>query len=306
LTLYIQTPTVTSKIGQSNKRKVFLKLESLQPSGSFKLRGVSRYCEVRHAEGAKRFVSSSGGNAGLAVAYAGAALGVPVSVYVPLTTSERAKTFIREAGASVTAIGENWAQANAAALANMRNGDSFVHPFDDPLLWQGHGTMVDELVQQISKPDVIVCSVGGGGLLCGVVEGLRRNGWSDVPVIAVETHGAASYSAALKAGYPVDVSPINTVATSLGAPSVCKQALTWSRIHKIFSLVVDDGEAVKGSIELLREHRILTEPACGASIAALLQGLDIIEGANSVAVVVCGGVGTSAQNLAELLPGYLV
>lgn len=302
--LYIETPISTSRIGAHPGRTVHLKLESLQPSGSFKLRGVSRFCEARVAQGAKRLVSSSGGNAGMAVAYVGAMLGVPVSVFVPETTSARAKALIQGAGATLTIVSGNWGQAHEAALADVGPEDAMVHPFDDPLLWEGHATLVDELAHQIQKPQAIVCAVGGGGLLCGVVEGLHRNGWEDVPVVAVETRGAASLAAAIQADKPVDVSPISTVATSLGAPIICEQALRWSRRHPIVSVVVEDDEAICGSLALLRSHRILTEPACGAAIAALGKSLPLINDAASVAVVVCGGVGTDEQQLAAWMSRF--
>ncbi len=299
MALHIQTPTISTQLAQREGRQVLLKLDLLQPSGSFKLRGISRFCETKLTEGAKRFVCSSGGNAGLAVAYAGAALGVPVSVFVPETTTARAIGLIRDTGATVTVVGANWAQANQVALNSVAAGDAFAHPFDHPLLWDGHASMIDELVQQTSKPDAIICSVGGGGLLCGVVKGLRRNDWDDVPVVAVETKGAACYAAALQHGHPVDVSPISTVASSLAAPTVCEQAFAYSKVHNIVSLVIDDNEAIKGSLALLTQHRMVTEPACGASIAALWSGLDLLDNAKTVVVIVCGGVGTTAQQLLD-------
>lgn len=302
--LFIETPTITSRLGVHPGRVVYLKLESLQPSGSFKLRGVSRFCEARVAQGAKRLVSSSGGNAGLAVAHVGAMLGVPVSVFVPETTSARARALIQGAGATLTIVGDNWVQAHAAALAAIGPEDAMVHPFDDPLLWEGHATLVDELARQIPKPQAMVCAVGGGGLLCGVVEGLHRNGWEDVPVIAVETRGAASLSAAMQADKLVDVSPITTIATSLGAPIVCEQALQWSKRHPVVSVVVEDDEAIQGSLALLRSHRVLTEPACGAAIAVLGKDVPSINNAASVAVVVCGGVGTDEQQLAAWMARF--
>lgn len=299
LALHIQTPSIASNIGKIAGRSVFLKLDLLQPSGSFKLRGIGHFCETKLAQGSKRFVSSSGGNAGLAVAYAGATLGVPVLVYVPETTSARAIGLIREAGAELKVVGANWAQAHRAALDNLQVSDTYVHPFDHPLLWEGHASLVDELVQQTAKPDAIVCSVGGGGLLSGVIEGLHRNGWTDVPVVAVETKGAACYAEAIQHGHPVELTHISTVASSLAAPTVCEQAFKYAKEHNIISLVIEDSEAVKGSLALLDQHRLLTEPACGASIAALWSGLEVLEKAKTVVVVACGGVGATAEQLLE-------
>ena len=187
--LHIQTPLFKSQaLSIHAGRSVWLKLEALQPCGSFKLRGIGYACQEYARRGANRFISSSGGNAGIAVAYAGRHLSIPVVVVVPETATERAKKLIRQEGAEVIVHGASWQEANALALSMVKATDAFLHPFDDPLLWQGHATLIDEVALG-NKPEAVVLSVGGGGLLCGVVEGLHRNHWGDVPVIAVETRG---------------------------------------------------------------------------------------------------------------------
>ena len=188
--LHANTPLVESRpLSLSAGRAVWLKLDALQASGSFKLRGVGHACETHHARGARRFVSSSGGNAGLAVAYAGRQLGVPVTVVVPQTTSDRARALLQQEGAEVVVHGASWHEANELALSLLTPNDAFIHPFDDPLLWAGHASLVDEVIGAGLVPDAVVLSVGGGGLLCGVAEGLRRHGLDHVPIIAVETDG---------------------------------------------------------------------------------------------------------------------
>ena len=202
MSLSINTPLLESlPLSQLNHTRVWLKMEALQPSGSFKIRGVGHACETHYAHGARRFISSSGGNAGLAVAYAGRQLGVPVVVVVPETTSDRARQLLALEGAEVRVHGGSWAEANDLALSLLTDNDAFIHPFDDPLLWQGHATMIDEVVAAGVRPDAVVLSVGGGGLLAGVAEGLLRNGLADVPLFAVETAGMASYQAALAVLY---------------------------------------------------------------------------------------------------------
>ena len=109
--------------------------------------------------------------------------------------------------------------------------DYFIHPFDDPIIWQGHASMIDEIALSGAKPEAVVLSVGGGGLLCGVIEGLKRNNWSDVPIVAVETEGAESYAASVREGYLVELTAITSIATSLGARQVCNQAYMWSKKH---------------------------------------------------------------------------
>ena len=144
---------------------------------------------------------------------------------------------------------------------------AFIHPFDDPLLWQGHASLIDEVVISGFKPDAIVLSVGGGGLLAGVCEGLARNDWADVPVFAVETDGAASLAAAMASKAPTALPAVTSVATSLGAKQVCQQAFELSQQRPIHSHVVTDAQALDACERFLLDHRILVEPACGAALA---------------------------------------
>lgn len=287
--LHIQTPLIESRpLSLTAGSAVWLKLEALQPCGSFKLRGVGQACEVHHARGARHLVSSSGGNAGLAVAYAGRQLGMAVTVVVPQTTSERARELLRLEDAKLVVHGSSWQEANAHAQTLLGPGDAFIHPFDDPLLWAGHASMVDEVAATGLKPDAVVLSVGGGGLLSGVVQGLQRNGWHDVPVLAAETEGAASLHAAMAAGHTVELPSLSSVATSLGAKRVAEQALACTREHPVHSHLVSDREALLACERLLHDHRLLVEPACGAALA-LLERPEALAGYGRVLVIVCGG-----------------
>ena len=298
--LHIETPLLESQcLSILTGRPVWLKMEALQPPGSFKIRGIGFACQEYARRGANRFISSSGGNAGIAVAYAGRHLSIPVVVVVPETTTERAKNLIRQEGAEVVVHGASWQEANALALSMVKATDAFLHPFDDPLLWQGHATMIDEVAQAGVKPDAVVLSVGGGGLLCGVVEGLHRNHWGDVPVIAVETEGADSFAQSVAAGYRVELPAIKSLATSLGARQVCEQAFSWSKQHPIQSIVVSDTAAVSACIRFMDDHRLVVEPACGAALAVVYDHAKEIEPFKSVLVIVCGGVTTSIEQLRQ-------
>jgi L-serine/L-threonine ammonia-lyase len=297
MALHVTTPLLESDAYGRPGQRLWLKLEALQPSGSFKLRGVGHACEVLASRGARRLLSSSGGNAGLAVAHAGRRLGLPVTIVVPETTLERPKALIRRQGAEVIVHGESWMEANEHLLSLRRQDDAFVHPFDDPLLWAGHATMIDEVAAQGPRPDAVVLSVGGGGLLCGVLEGMHAHGWEDVPVVAVETEGAASLAAAMAAGAPVTLPAITSVATSLGARRVSDRAFEWTRRHPVLSAVVRDEEAVRACLDFADDHRIVVEPACGAALAvAIGRSLPALREAADVLVIVCGGVcATHAQ-----------
>ena len=288
--LHLDTPLVESQpLSLAAGRSVWLKLDALQPPGSFKIRGVGHACEHHHAAGATRFVSSSGGNAGLAVAYAGRRLGMPVVVVVPQTTTPRALDLLRQEGAEVIVHGASWQEANELALSLVGPTDAFIHPFDDPLLWEGHASLIDEVAQAGLTPDAVVLCVGGGGLLCGIAEGMQRNGWGHVPIIAVETHGAASLHDAMRAGELVTLDRIATVATSLGARRVAARALSWTVERAVTSVLVSDASALRACERFLDDHRLLVEPACGASLALAYEHATHLDGYDTVLIIACGG-----------------
>ncbi|WP_051000186.1 pyridoxal-phosphate dependent enzyme [Sinorhizobium fredii] len=110
-----------------------------------------------------------------------------MAVFVPETTTERAKSLIRQEGAEVFVHGASWHEANERALKPVDADTAFIHPFDDPILWTGHATMIDEVVRAGAAFDAVVLSVGRGGLLSGVADRLARNGLQDIPIIAAET-----------------------------------------------------------------------------------------------------------------------
>lgn len=294
--LHIETPLFESRtmsIGAG--RTVWLKLETAQPPGSFKIRGIGHACQEYVRRGVRRFIASSGGNAGIAVAYAGRHLSIPVVVVVPETTTSTAKALIEQEGAEVIVHGAAWHEANELALSMVREDDAFLHPFDDPLIWQGHSSLVDEVVASGVRPDALILSVGGGGLLSGVVEGLHRHAWFDVPVIAVETKGADAFSQSVQAGHRIKMAAITSVATSLGAAQVCEQAFSCSQNHPVRNVVVSDRAAVSACQRFLADHRVVVEPACGASLAVIYDKAPELEEFNSVLVVVCGGAAASVE-----------
>jgi L-serine/L-threonine ammonia-lyase len=296
--LHIETPLLESRsLSTLSGKTIWLKMETSQPPGSFKIRGIGLACEEYARRGATRFISSSGGNAGIAVAYAGRHLRIPVTVVVPETTSEHAKALIRLENGEVIVHGASWQEANARAQSMIAARTAFIHPFDDPLLWRGHAGMIDEVTRAGIKPDAVVLSVGGGGLLCGVVEGLRRNGMENVPVIAVETAGADSFAQSLAAGHRITLAAITSIATSLGARQVCEQAFRCSTLHAVKSAVVSDAASVFACKRFLDEHRVLVEPACGASLALLYERSAALESFGTLLVIVCGGVTATTDQL---------
>lgn len=297
--LHLHTPvmesiTINTRVGLH----AHLKMECYQPVGSFKIRGIGSLCQGAVEAGKSRLVSSSGGNAGLAAAYAGRQLGVQVTVVVPETTSGTARARITAEGAEVIVHGAVWNEADQRAREIVAaGGAAYIHPFDDPAIWSGHATMIDEAAGQCPKPDVVVVAVGGAGLMCGVVEGMHRVGWADVPVLAVETEGAASFAESVRAGELRRLPEISSIAKTLGALQVTAQALEWTRKHHIEPVIVSDADAVDACLRFADDLRVIVEPACGAALSLLYRQSAHLRHYRSALVIVCGGAGTTIEQL---------
>ncbi|XP_037773197.1 serine dehydratase-like, partial [Penaeus monodon] len=215
--LHIVTPLIPSAaLSQLCGRQVLLKLENCQPSGSFKIRGIGNFVQKSKERGCKQVVSSSGGNAGMASAYVAKMLGLPATIVIPESTPKLMISRLEEEEAKVMVHGRIWNLAHEKALEIAASGNScLVHPYDHEEIWEGHSTIVTEILQQTkAKPAAIVLSVGGGGLLCGVLKGLHKHD-VDIPVVAMETQGAHAFNAALKAGKPVSIGDITSIAKTL-------------------------------------------------------------------------------------------
>ncbi len=297
--LHTITPLWESRpISAAAGLKVWLKMEALQPSGSFKARGMGEACLVAREAGAQRVVCASGGNAGYAVAYAGQQLHLDVTIIVPQTTPARSRELIQSTSAQLLVHGSAWdeAYAHAVTLAE-QTGAINIHPFDDPRVWRGHASLVREIAEAGIRPGAMVLSVGGGGLLCGVAEGLHSLGWTDVPIVAVETDGAASFAQSVQASRLVTLDRITSIATTLGARTVAQQALDWTRRHPIVPWVISDRAAVDACLRFADDHRVLVEPACGAALAAGYLRAPALIDRDPVVIVVCGGVGVTRELL---------
>lgn len=299
MSLHIRTPLLETGAGYSaSGRPLLLKMEALQPSGSFKLRGIGRLCEAEVASGARAIYCASGGNAGIAAAHAGRALGVPVTIVVPETTGADVRARIEAVGAAVLVHGAAFDEADAfARQAASAERAAYVHPFDHPLLWEGHAGLIDEVVEAGRTFDCVVTSVGGGGLMCGIIEGLRRNGLSEVPVLAVETEGAASLAESLKAGERVTLPAITSIATSLGARRIAERAFEDAASHPVISLTVTDKDAVSAVIRFANAFRVLVEPACGAALSVADVHAERLARYQNPLIVVCGGIAVSLDKI---------
>ncbi|XP_057715008.1 serine dehydratase-like isoform X2 [Corythoichthys intestinalis] len=292
---------------------VYLKMENSQPSGSFKIRGIGYLCQ-QLASQAKGFVCSSGGNAGMAAAYVTRKMGAPATIIVPSSTPHLFVQRLKDQCATVKIIGKVWDDANAEALRLVKTeGLAYVPPFDHPLIWKGHSSVILEVAASLGpnvKPGAVLTSVGGGGLLCGLVEGLKDAGWMDVPIIAMETVGADCLNASVKAGRIVTLDDITSEAKCLGAKTVCTKAFEYCQSNeiKIISEVVTDQQALHAVETFLDEERVLVEMACGATLAAIYSGvvqrlqeegrLPPLMG--PLLVIVCGGSNIDTEQLSIL------
>ncbi|XP_054851692.1 serine dehydratase-like [Eublepharis macularius] len=305
---HVVTPVLESvALSQAAGSRVYMKMENVQPTGSFKIRGIGYFCQEVAKKGCQHLVCSSGGNAGLAAAYAAKKLGIPATIIVPECSAPSTVKKLEKLGAEVEIFGKVWDDANDRALALAKEGGWVnIHPFDHPSVWKGHGSLVKELKDSLdAKPGAIILSVGGGGLLAGVVSGLQEGGWLDVPIVAVETRGADSFSAAIQAGRLVTLPDITSVAKCLGAKTVAQRALECASEWPIISHVLDDVEAVKAVEQFLDDERMLVEPACGASLALLYSGHiqrlqeegRLSRTLDSIVVIVCGGSSIQMEGL---------
>jgi threonine dehydratase len=266
---------------------VRLALECLQHTGSFKARGAANFIGFHREAGtlpAAGVTIASGGNAGLACAWAARDAGVRATVYVPAAAPAVKVAGLRRLGAEVRAGGSEYAEAAAACAAfAAESGALASHAYDHPLIAAGAGTLLEEIREQVPGLDTVVVAVGGGGLLAGVATAAHEHG---IRVVAVEPAECRAFDAALEAGEPVDVPVRSIAADSLGARRVTPLALTAAREGDVRSVLVDDDAIVAARRALWRDFRLAVEHGAAAAMAGVERyGPEPDE---VVAVVLCG------------------
>ncbi|AWW41186.1 MULTISPECIES: threonine/serine dehydratase [Streptomyces] len=284
----LRTPTVPSP-GLSGLLgvPVTAKLELLQRTGSFKARGATaKLLSLSEAERAAGVVAVSGGNHGIALAVMAAALDVKATVVMPRSAPTRAVEIAREAGATVR-ITEDMGGAFRLVTELRDEGLTLVHPFDDPLVVAGQGTVGLEFADDADEVTDVLVSIGGGGLIAGVAAALRARR-PGVRIWGVETEGAEAMSEALRAGGPVQV-PLSSISSTLSAPTV--SALTYDHVSALVTevLVVPDRDAVRGCLDLAEHAKVWAEPAAGCLLPAARQVVERVGEDCRIGLVVCGG-----------------
>ena len=262
-----------------------LKLELMQHSGSFKARGAFANLLLRDVPAAG-VAAASGGNFGAAVACAAKRLGIPARIFVPTISSPAKVAKIRDYGADLAIVGQDYDDALAACNAwAQETGALQVHAFDQTETILGQGTVGAELSEQVPGLDTVITGVGGGGLIGGVAAWFAGK----ARVVGVEPEGAPTLTEAMRAGCPVDAPVGSVAADSLAPRRVGDLAFPIARAYVDPVICVTDEEIERAQATLWQSLRIIAEPGGSAAFAALLSGRYTPKPDERVAVVVSGG-----------------
>ncbi|CAL9731565.1 hypothetical protein MOUN0_M00386 [Monosporozyma unispora] len=327
--VYNKTPLLRQIFPGNNLPQFFLKYECLQPSGSFKSRGIGNLI-LKNAiriqkEGKKipQVFASSGGNAGFAAATACQRLSLPCTVVVPTATKQRMVEKIKNTGAKVIINGNHWKEADMHLKGKIMDQIDqssiepiYVHPFDNPTIWEGHSSMVDEIMETLNEQNVninnvkgIVCSVGGGGLYNGIIQGLEKyNLATEIPIVGVETTGCHVFNTSMKLGKQVEFEKITSIATSLGTASISRQTFEYAHKYNTKSVVVDDTKVIETCLRYTQDFNMVAEPAMGASLH-MAYNVNLLEKAlgnklspkDVILIIACGGSSNTVQDLEQTL-----
>lgn len=264
--------------------RVFLKLESLQHTGSFKPRGAFN-CVLNSTVPPAGLIAASGGNHGAAVAYAAQQLGLPAEIFVPTISPRNKVERLRQYGATVNVTGRDFAEALAASKERAaQTGALSIHAYDDPHVLAGQGTLAMEWEQQVRGLETVLIAVGGGGLIGGVASWYQER----VRVIGVEPEHAPTLHRALEAGRPVDVDVSGVAADSLGARRAGDLMFPIAQTFVDRVVLVSDDQIVAAQKALWQKLRIVAEPGGATALAALLSGAYTPQPGERVGVVICG------------------
>lgn len=290
-------PTVALDHRPGQDGRVFLALEYLQHTGSFKARGAQNFILAHREAGTlperAGITIASGGNAGVACAWAARQHGVRATVFLPTTAPAVKVARLRAYGADVRLVGAQYADALAACEQfAATTGALASHAYDHPYIAAGAGTLLEEIRAQIPDLDTVVVVVGGGGLFAGVATAAQEHG---IRTVAVEPERCRALNAAIEAGEPVDVELDSVAADSLGARRASPMALAAANRGLVESVLVTDAELIAARQFLWDHHRIAVEHGTAAALAALPTA------GKNVCVVLCG----ANTDPADLVPGRI-
>lgn len=294
-----RTPlSASASLSERLRTNVYVKLEVFQKTGSFKVRGAfNKALSLRPEERGRGIVGVSGGNHAQAVAYVARALGLKALLLMPESTPRNYVDATRGYGAEIK-FAPNASAAFAAVAEYEKEGWAYVHPFDDPLVMAGQGTVGLEILDDVPQVTDVIVSIGGGGLMGGVATAVKSLKPS-VRVWGVETEGADCMSKSIIAGQVVTLDAITSVARTLGAPSPTERTLEMAKRLLENVTVVPDREAVSAMKFILERLKILTEPAASCTLAAADRLRDNFSSERHVVLVLCGG-NISVEDVARI------
>lgn len=283
-----RTPVFEADAGKA-PGQLWFKCEFMQHTGTFKARGAfNRVLAARESGELKDdvgIVVASGGNAGLANAYAAAQLGVPATVFVPETAPAVKVKTLKASGASVVQRGTEYAEAFEAALVYAaETGAVYCHAYDQAEIAAGAGTIGSELLEQVGGIDTVVVAVGGGGLMAGIAAAVEGH----AKVLGVEPDNAPTLYSALAAGAPVDVAVSGLAADSLGARQIGRIGFEVAVRTGVRTVLVSDDDIAAARSLLWEQYRIVVEHGAAAAFAAVNAGAYVPAEGERVAVILCG------------------
>ena len=274
--------------GEEGSRFTF-KLENLQVTGSFKARGAVNNMLFLHKDRVRLgLVTASGGNHGLGVAYAGRVAEAPVTIYLPANVPPAKAAKLERWGARIVWEGEVWDDANAAAMeAARREGMAYVHPFADPHVIAGQGTLGLEVLADAPETDLVLVAIGGGGLISGVSSAVKERS-PRTRVVGIEPVGAAKILESLRAGRVVELAGVSTAANTLAPRRSHEMNFEIIRRNVDDVVLVTDEEMFEAARWLWFEMGIAAELSGAAAVAAVLSGKVSLQGIRSACAIVCG------------------
>src|SRR4051794_32302608 len=266
-----------------------LKLENLQVTGSFKVRGAfNTLLQAPPSTRESGVVTASGGNHGVAVAYAAQRLGLPATVYLPATASADRVARVTALHADVMQHGRAWDDAHARALQHAAGGALYVHPFDAEQTLVGQATLGLELLEDVPDLDLVLIAIGGGGLIGGMAAAIKQRR-PDVRIIGVEPGGAPAMLRSVEAGRGVNPPEGRTLAGTPAPRAVSERTLALAQRYVDDIVLVDDSAMIAAMRWLWTESNQLVEPAGAAVIAAILDGVAMLGAARAPVALICGG-----------------
>lgn len=269
--------------------ELVLKLELLQVTGSFKARGATNCLLATPEDRIQRgIVAASGGNHGLAVARAGALAGVPVTIFLPENVTPAKVEKLKHWGAETIITGKVWDETNRAALASVKEtGRAYFHPFADPLVVAGQGTVALEILEQDADVDTLLVAIGGGGLISGVATAAKALKPS-VRVIGIEAEGSPTLRRSVEAGHVVGLESVTTSVATMACARTDERIFDIVRRSADEIVLVTDDEMREAARWLWFEMGLAADLSGAAAIAALQTGRVVLPAGNRACAIVCG------------------